>query len=192
MVVVVDTCSLLRLVEYYLPLDKSNKIVPLLESLFLSGDMVMTEAVYTECQYLSKGVILASLPFLKSKACKALIVKEDVFIPDNKLMTILNDHFIIKEKFRSLSPEHQEAQRNSFIHSGDFSLLTCAYMKKKGMADELFGDDLRILTDESSAANDNKCFKKIPACCKVLGTKTIGIREYLEFITNNSVELIMQ
>ncbi len=191
MVVVVDTCSLHRLVEYYLPLDKSNKLVPLMESLFMSHDIVMTKAIYDECAHMSKGIILEKLPFLKSKDFKPLIVKEDTFIPDNKLMTILNDHFTIREKFKSLPPEQQEAQKEIYLQGGDFSLLTCAYMKKKGMAEELFGDDLRVLTDETPADNDNKCFKKIPICCKILDTNVISIREFLEYATEGKIELII-
>lgn len=59
------------------------------------------------------------------------------------------------------------------------------------MAGSLFGDDLRVLTDESSAENDNKCFRKIPACCGFLGAETINIREYLEIITDGKIELIV-
>lgn len=191
MVVVVDTCSLHRLVEYYLPLDKANKIVPLLESLFLSNVMVMTQAVYDECSYMSKGIILEKLPFLKTTRFKSLIIKEDRFIPDHKLMTILNENFTIKKKYNSLTPEQREAQKERYIKSGDFSLLTCAYMQKKNMDGELFGNDLRVLTDESSADNDNKCFKKIPACCQVLKTPVINICEFLETITEGRIELMI-
>ena len=191
MVVVVDTCSLLRLVEYYLPLDKTNKLVPLLEQLFFSRDMVMTQAVYEECQYVSKGIIIKSLPFLNSKEGKKLIVAPEAFAPDQKLLRIVDEHFTIRAKFNSLKPEEQEAQKDTFLRSGDFSILQCAYMEKKGMTGSLFGDDLRVLTDESGAENDSKCYKKIPPCCKILGAPTINIREYLEIITDGRIELII-
>jgi len=191
MVVVIDTCSLHRLVEYYLPLDKSGKLIPLLEELFLSRNIVMTKAVHDECSHTSQGVIVKKLPFLSSKEFKNLIVKEDYFLPDTKFLRIINDHFLIKAKFNSLLPEQQEAQRESYLHSGDFSLLLCAYMENKGMAGSLFADELWVLTDESANENDNKCFKKIPTCCKILETPTINIREYLEKITNGKIEVII-
>lgn len=191
MVVVVDTCSLHRLVEYYLPLDKSGKIVPLLEGLFMSNDILMTEAVHLECSRVSKGIILDKLPFLKSKEFKSHIIAAGTFLPDRTLMNIVNESFTIKVRFNSLVPEQQEAQKNAYLQSADFSLIICAYMQKKRMANDLFGDDLRILTDESAAENDNKCFKKIPSSCKAFDTKTINIREYLEFITDGKIELII-
>ena len=191
MVVVIDTCSLHRLVEYYLPLDKTGKLIPLLEELFLSRSIIMTKAVHDECSYTSQGVIVKQLPFLSSKQIKNLIVKEDHFLPDSKFLRIINDHFMVKAKFNSLPPEEQEAQKEHYLHSGDFSLLLCAYMENKGMAGNLFADELWVLTDESTNENDNKCFKKIPNCCKVLETPTINIREYLEMITEGKIEIII-
>lgn len=192
MVVVVDTCSLLRLVDYYLPLDKSDKLFPLFEQLFLSRDIVMTRAVFEECLHVSKGIVVNSLPFLNSAQGKRLIVFPEAFAPDQKLLRIVDEHFTISAKFNSLKPEEQEAQKDSFLHSGDFSILQCVYMEKKGMAGNLFRDDLRVLTDESSAENDSKCYKKIPSCCKILGAPTINIREYLEIITDGRIELIIR
>ena len=151
----------------------------------------MTKAVHDECSHTSQGVIVKKLPFLSSKEFKNLIVKEDYFLPDTKFLRIINDHFLIKAKFNSLLPEQQEAQRESYLHSGDFSLLLCAYMENKGMAGSLFADELWVLTDESANENDNKCFKKIPTCCKILETPTINIREYLEKITNGKIEVII-
>lgn len=190
MVVVVDTCSLHRLVEYYLPLDKEGKLVPLFERLFLSREIVMTESVFWECSKMSKGVVVSELPFLAK--LKSQIIKSDYFLPDQKLLRIVNDHFIIKNKFNSLPKEQQLAQNEHYLQSGDFSILQCAYMKKKGMAGSLFGDDFRVLTDETSASNDNKCYKKIPACCQILETKIINIREYLDYITEGRIELIIK
>lgn len=192
MVVVVDTCSLHRLVEYYLPLDKEGKLVPLFERLFLSREIIMTESVFWECSRMAKGIITTKLPFLKTKAAKDLLVKPDLFPPDAKFLKIVNENFTIKAKFQSLSPEQQLAQSDAFQRSGDFSILQCAYIEKKGMAGSLFGNDLRVLTDESSSENDSKCFRKIPACCHFFGTETINIREYLEIVTDGKIELIIK
>lgn len=191
MVVVVDTCSLHRLVEYYLPLDKERQLVPLFERLFLSREIIMTESVFLECSRMSKGEIISKLPFLSSSKVKSQIIKSDTFLPDQKLLRIVNEHFTIKEKFNSLPTEQQLVQKEHFLQGGDFSILQCAYMEKKGMAGSLFGDNLRVLTDESSSDNDNKCFKKIPVCCKILQTETVNIREYLEHITDGKIELII-
>lgn len=60
------------------------------------------------------------------------------------------------------------------------------------MAGSLFGDGLRVLTDESSAENDSKCFRKNPDCYYFLGAETINIREYPEIITDGKIELIIK
>lgn len=191
MVVVADTCSLHRLAEYYLPFDKAGKLVPLFKSLFLSGQAVMTWAVYEECRRLDSGMIVAAFPFMRTEEFKKSLVQPEQFIPDSKLLRMVTEHFAVKMKYNSLPPEQQEAQRESFIAGGDFSLLQCAYMKKKGLAETLFPDTLAVLTDESSAPNDNKCFKKLPLCCKVLGVETLNIRAYLEDVTGGNIELVI-
>ena len=109
MVVVVDTCSFHRLVEYYLPLDKAGQLVPLFEQLFFGHEIIMTESVFLECSRMSKGIITTKLPFLKTKAAKDILVKPDFFPPDAKLQRIVNENFTIKAKFQSLPVEQQLA-----------------------------------------------------------------------------------
>ena len=81
MVVVVDTCSLHRLVVYYLPFDKDGLLLSLLEKQFTSGQMMMTDLVYSECQYMDKGVILERLPFLKNAEFKKGLIKTEGLVP---------------------------------------------------------------------------------------------------------------
>lgn len=192
MVVIIDTCSLHRLVEYYLPLDREGFLVPLLDRLFTSREMMMTDFVYTECQRMAKGIILEKLPFLKSDKFKKTLIKTDVLIPNQKLMRIVLEHFIIKPKYNGLKAPEQEIQRQTYFQSGDFSLIYCAYQKKKGLMNNLFPDELKVLTDESGNENGSSCFKKIPTCCKFLEVDTLNIREYLDFITDGKIELMIK
>lgn len=192
MVVIVDTCSLHRLVEYYMPLDKAGKLIPLFKDQFMHEKAIMTESVYQECSFISKGIILTRMPFLKSKEFHRLIVKKDELIPEKKLLNIANEQFVIKSKINSLKPEEQEEQKTRFLNGADFSLLACAYKKNKDISDVLFRDNVRVLTDESTSDNDNKCFHKIPKCCKILEIDTINIREYLEYVTDGRIELLIR
>ena len=191
MVVVVDTCSLHRLVEYYLPLDKKGVLVPLFKSLFEGRQILMTEFVYEECQRMAKGVIIKKLPFMSSAGFKKNLIKAEAILPDQKLLRIVLDHFTIKAKYNSLKPEQQETQKSAYLQSGDFSLMYCAYQKKKRLNTGLFPEDLKILTDESGTENGNSCFKKIPTCCAFLGVDTLNIKDYLEIITHGKIELII-
>lgn len=191
MVVVVDTCSLHRLVEYYLPLDKKGVLIPLFKSLFEGRQILMTEFVYEECQRMAKGVILKKLPFMSSAAFKKNLIKSETILPDQKLLRIVLEHFTIKTKYNSLKPELQETQKSTYLRSGDFSLMYCAYQKKKRLNTGLFPEDLKILTDESGTENGNNCFKKIPNCCAFLGVETLNIKDYLEIVTDGKIELII-
>lgn len=191
MVVVVDTCSLHRLVDYYLPLDKGGVLVPLLERLFAAKQMMMTDLVYTECQRISKGIIIEKLPFMKTAAFKKELIKTDILIPSRKLMNIVNDQFAIKPKLNRLPLEQQQIQRETYFQSGDFSLLYIAFLNKKKLSGGLFPEELQILTDESANENGTSCFKKIPICCKLLGVDSLNIREYLELVTDDKLALIL-
>ena len=191
MVVVVDTCSLHRLVEYYLPLDKKGVLIPLFKSLFEGRQILMTEFVYEECRQMAKGVILKKLPFMSSAAFKKNLIKSETILPDQKLLRIVLENFTIKAKYNSLKPEQQETQKSTYLRSGDFSLMYCAYQKKKRLNTGLFPEDLKILTDESGTENSNNCFKKIPNCCAFLGVEILNIRDYLEIVTDGKIELII-
>ncbi len=191
MVVVVDTCSLHRLVEYYLPLDKKGLLIPLFKSLFEGRQILMTEFVYEECRQMAKGVILKKLPFMSSAAFKKNLIKSETILPDQKLLRIVLENFTIKAKYNSLKPEQQETQKSTYLRSGDFSLMYCAYQKKKRLNTGLFPEDLKILTDESGTENGNNCFKKIPNCCAFLGVETLNIKDYLEIVTDGKIELII-
>lgn len=192
MVVVVDTCSLHRLVEYYLPFDKDGVLVPLIERLFASKEMMMTDLVYNECQRMAKGIIMEKLPFLKTAEFKKGLISTDVLVPNKKLMNIVNEQFAIRSKLNNMPLEQQQIQREMYYQSGDFSLIYCAYQKKQGLSEGLFPEDLMIVTDESANENGSSCFKKVPNCCKLLGVDSLNIQAYLEIVTGGKLKLILQ
>lgn len=51
MVALIDTCSLRRLVEYYLPFDKDDTLVDFLAHQYKEKKLVVIDAVYEECKY---------------------------------------------------------------------------------------------------------------------------------------------
>jgi hypothetical protein len=192
MVVVVDTCSLHRLVVYYLPFDKDGALLSLLEKQFTSRQMMMTDLVYTECQRMDKGIILERMPFLKDAGFKKGLIKTEDLVPNKKLLNYVNEQFTIRSKFNNLPIEQQQIQKEAYFRSGDFSLVYCAYHTKQGLSTGLFPEDLMILTDESTNENGPSCFKKVPNCCKLLGVDSINIQAYLEDITEGKLRFILQ
>lgn len=192
MVVVVDTCSLSRLVQYYLPFDKGNKLIPLISTLIKNGDMIVTEAIFEECKYLKKGIILEKLSFLKEKDFKDRQIKSDQLIPDKTFMNYVNHNFVNRTMFDKLDGPKQEAQKEAYIKGGDYSLLLSAYKSVKNLKDNIFNEEAYILTEESVTENDNKFFYKIPTCCRMFGAKYIDLANYLEIVTDGKLELILK
>lgn len=189
MIVIADTCSLHRLVEYYLPFDKSKKLYELIASCFANRELLITDAVYQECRWMSKGKIIKGLPFLSDKSG---ISATRSILPSKKLLRMVDNQFTIRTRFNVLDVGEREAQKESYLNGGDFSIIQFAYNEMKSLDGNLFNMDARVLTDETSVENDNKCFKKIPSCCKILGISTINIREYLEILTDGNIELVIR
>ena len=67
MKIVIDTNSLLSLVRYYLPFDNENHLIDFFQSKIASGNIVIIDKVYQQCQYQAKGLILEKLDFLTEK-----------------------------------------------------------------------------------------------------------------------------
>lgn len=67
MKVVLDTNSLLSLVRYYLPFDKSGVLFNLIKNKILKGEIIIIDKVLEECEYVSKGIVISTLPFLQDK-----------------------------------------------------------------------------------------------------------------------------
>lgn len=192
MVVVVDTCSLSRLVQYYLPFDKGNQLITLISTLIKNREMIVTEAVFDECKYIKKGIILEKLPFLKEKDFKALQIKSDQLIPDKTFTNYVNNNFVNRSMFNKLDAPKQAAQKEAYIKGGDYSLLLSAYKSVKNLENNIFNEEVYILTEESATENDNKFFYKIPKCCGAFGAKHIDLARYLEIVTVGKLELILR
>ena len=192
MVVVVDTCSLSRLVQYYLPFDKGNQLIPLISTLIKNREMIVTEAVFDECRAVAKGTILNHLPFLKEKEFKSLQVKYSDLIPDNKFTNIVNNNFINRIRTKKLSDAELQAQKYNYSKGGDYSLLLCAYYSVKKLEHNLFNEKAYILTEESAVDNDNKCFYKLSKCAEFIGAEHIDLAHYLEIVTNDKLELVLR
>lgn len=67
MKVIIDTCSLLSLVRYYLPFDKQNNLLNFIRSKIEASELIIIDAVYKECKIIAKGIILDTLFYLKDK-----------------------------------------------------------------------------------------------------------------------------
>ncbi len=67
MKVVIDTSSLLSLVRYYLPFDKSKVLYDFIKSKIEAKDILILDKVYDECYYTARGIVVSTLTYLNEK-----------------------------------------------------------------------------------------------------------------------------
>ena len=182
MIAVIDTSSLLSLVRYYLPFDKKGVLFEVIKSKISSGEIIMLDAVYEESKFVGQKIILTNLDFLTDKEFLKeykIIAKTDELIPlaPGKFLNMVKNQFVANPfQLKKLSESEFEVQKNRFMESADAKLIMyCQYLIKDNPEEEIY-----LVTEETSAANDLKLFKKIPAICAILGISVITLPQLLE------------
>jgi hypothetical protein len=168
---ILDSSSLLALVRYYLPFDKNDSLYNLLQEKFENGEIIILDKVYEEVQYLSGGIILTSLPFLKEKKKH---IKTGDLVPSKSFYNLLENHFCNKEikKLKGISDTAFEIEKNHFLQSADANLILYALSIK--------AKNPTIVTEETKASNDGKLFKKIPENCRCIHMPCCSLPELLK------------
>jgi hypothetical protein len=180
MKVVIDTNSLLSLVRYYLPFDKKGVLFQFIKSKIENGDVIIIDKVLEECSYISKGLVLEKLPYLKEeaflKAAKVPYKTDSLLVPNTKqFFHHLNNTFVnqIVKKSKNFTEVEFESETTRFIESADMRQVILALnIKNKG-------EQVVLVTEETESSNDNKLFKKIPAICEVLEIETMTLPELI-------------
>lgn len=181
MKVVIDTNSLLSIVRYYLPFDRSGVMYKFLISKIETGEIIIIDKVFEQCTYVSKGIVLEKLKFLKDKAflkkAKIPFKTDSILAPSPaKFLRQVENQFVntVVRKQRNLTDVEFENQKTSFLNDADMKqIILCLNLKKNG-------EDVIMVTEETDSSNDNKLFKKIPAICKELDIETMTVPELLE------------
>lgn len=179
---VIDTSSLLSLVRYYLPFDKKGVLFEVIKGKFLTGELILLDSVVEECKFVSQKIVLKKLVYLEDKDFlkeHKIIVKTDELIPvsPTRFLNMVKNQFVaVPAQFRKLTDAEFEVQKNRFMESADAKLIMyCLHLIKNNPEEEIY-----LITEETSAANDLKLFKKIPAICTILGIPVNTIPELLE------------
>ena len=176
MKIVIDTNSLLSLVRYYLPFDSENHLIDFFQIKIANGNIIIIDKVYQQCQYQSKGLILEKLDFLTMKdflkKSKQPFKTSDLLIPNPKrFFHLLDNNFVnsIVKKQKKITDAEFEVEKERFLEDADMKLVIVSLniIKK--------GEDVLLITEETSSNNDNKLFNKIPLICSELNivTKTL-------------------
>ena len=194
MKVIIDTCSLLSLVRYYLPFDKQNNLLNFIRSKIEASELIIIDAVYKECQIIAKGIILDTLFYLKDKNFKkdneVPVNTENIIAPSPaKFLRQVDNQFVIGIMKNRLSEAEYENRKEEFMRSADMRMILY-YLNLKQQAESqprqssLFEEDTNrkdiiIVTEETQANNDGKLFHKIPKICGILNIPIMTLPELL-------------
>ena len=158
--VVIDSSSLLTLIRYYLPFDREKRLYTFIQQKIEAKEIIVIEEVYLECKGIAQGAVVQALPYLAEKNNR---LKTDELLAAPSFINRVENDFIINVLKRELSETQLENRKLDYMAGADFKLILLALREKKGM------DPITIVTEETSASNDKKLFKKIPAICKLQG-----------------------
>lgn len=178
----IDTSSLLILVKYYLHFDKKGVLFEVIKRKFETREIILLDGVYEECKYVGQKAILKKLDYLEDKDFlkeNKIIVKTEDLIPlaPAKFLNQLKNQFVANQfQFRKLTEAEFEVKKKEFMDSADAKLI----MYGQRLITENPEEKIYLVTEETSAANDLKLFKKIPTICAVLGVPVITLPQLLE------------
>ncbi|TDR18565.1 DUF4411 family protein [Flavobacterium cheniae] len=176
MKVIIDTNSLLSLVRYYLPFDKNKILYNFIKEKIQTGEIILIDKVYMQCSYISKGIIISELDFLNDKDYKKsakIPYNTELTIPPNtkKFFHLLNSVFVnsVIMKAKKITEVEFETLKNSHLNDADMKLVL---LSLNLIAQ---GENVFLVTEETSESNDNKLFVKIPAMCRELSINCINL-----------------
>jgi Domain of unknown function (DUF4411) len=166
--ILIDTSSLLALVKYYRPFDKEDSLKEFFRNKIDSGTILLLDKVFDESRYLSKGQIIKDLEFLQDKKRH---FKTDELLPTKKFFNILDNQLCQVQLKNRLSSVEYEQKKNEYLDSADAKLILYCYNESNALK----LDNPLVVTEETSAENDNKLFKKLPAICSILNIEQCNL-----------------
>lgn len=174
--VAIDTSSLRSLVRYYLPFDHDGRLRQFIQKKIEAKEILIIEEVYLECKSVAKGVVVEELPYL---ALKENRVKTNELFPAPKLFNRIYHDFAVMVMKNKLNEVQFDSVKDDFLRSADLKLILLALREREGI-----DGSIRIVTEETAAANDGKVFKKIPAICDLhgIGIEWCDLPKYLNDI----------
>jgi len=183
--VVIDTNSLNALVRYYLPFDINNNLYELIKLKIQIGDIIILDAVLTECKFQSDGLVLKKLDFLEDKSFKKqykIPLKTDDLLPPApaKFIRQVENQFSIGVMKNKLKDFEFELEKERWLNSADAKLIIyCLNHNHQGTFEEIF-----LVTEETKTQNDLKVFQKIPSICDMLNISVLTLPELINKFNN--------
>jgi hypothetical protein len=154
----IDTSSLVAMVRYYIPFEKSDSLKNLIKDKIQTGDMVLLDKVADEAGLVSKKIVVKTLDFISDKK---LQTKTNSLLPYPKFFNMLDNEFANPIQKSKLNEIEFEKAKNEYLETADAKFLLYLLEEKN----KLGIDDTVLVTEETSSDNDNKPFKKLPLIC---------------------------
>ena len=76
-------------------------------------------------------------------------------------------------RYWDMTVEEYEARKTAYLENADAKIILYAYTQNK------LGKPVTVVSEESSAGNDDKMYKKIPTICNAIGINCIQLPELL-------------
>ncbi len=181
----IDTCSLIRLCEYYLPFDRDQRLIDFLNAQYQAKNIIVIDAVYEESIFTQKGKILKMLSFIKKSDCMDTsllqVTRKMSNLIDNQFCNQLNIKKLANNCHTNFAAAYDQ-QKQLYMSQGDFRLILAAVYIKGQINNGLFKDveKVFVVTDESTAENDGKLFRKLPNCCKEANVDSLTLAGYFK------------
>ena len=167
---IIDTCSLLAIVRYYLSVKGGEELLRFLEQKFKSHELVLLTSIHRETARTQQGIVLEKMPILNEKN---LHIDDSKLLPPapRKFSNMLENNFCIPLLKKRLSQDEWEQQKAVYMQTGDARMILYA----------LNNTELNpvIITEETAHSNDGKLFKKLPQICDYLDIKSMTIAQWL-------------
>lgn len=181
---IIDTSTWIALVRYYKPFDNNMVVLDFFENKLKNNEFLLIDEVFKECSFVAQKIVVKELEFISSKK---LATKTSDIYPDRKFFNLLDNQFCNKSQRIHLTEAEIDNLKSKYINSADAKIILLALkIKKEKDIEKVF-----VVTEETSASNDNKLFKKIPAICKEIEIESMSLPELIELF-NTEIEIIIQ
>lgn len=129
----IDTCSLIRLCEYYLPFDRDQRLIDFLNAQYQANNIIVIDAVYEESIFTQKGKILKMLSFIKKSDCMDTsllqVTRKMSNLIDNQFCNQLNIKKLANNCHTNFAAAYDQ-QKQLYMSQGDFRLILARYTSK--------------------------------------------------------------
>lgn len=177
MKVVIDTSSLIALVRYYLPFDNDDSLKDFIQKKVESKEIIVIDKVHEESKYVAQKIVVKHLDFINTKGNT---VKTTDVLPYPKFFNVVDSQLCNQtiKKQKGINETEYEKQKKEYLDSADGKLILFCLREKN--QNKLLDGKIILVTEETSTENDNKLFKKLPECCRVLEIENCNLPTLLE------------